>query len=136
MVYAAGALTLMLTAIGSAFFATQRAKAAHEKALRSKPFPKEWEKYLDENVKLYGFLPEELQNELKGYVNLFVATKHFEGAGGLEVTDEMRVTVAALAGTTSDAGPSREPWPRGRRRSTCRRLPRPGRAMSQALSEE
>lgn len=97
MLYAAGALTLMLTAIGSAFFATQRAKAAHEQALRSKPFPREWEKYLDDNVKLYGRLPKELQDELKGYVNLFVATKHFEGAGGLEVTDEMRVTVAALA---------------------------------------
>ena len=97
MLYAAGALTLMLTALGSAFVATQRAKAAHEKALRSKPFPKEWEKYLEDNVKLYGYLPKELQDELKGYVNLFVATKHFEGAGGLEVTDEMRVTVAALA---------------------------------------
>ena len=97
MLYAAGALTLMLTAIGSAFFATQRAKAAHEQALRSKPFPREWEKYLDDNVKLYARLPKELQDELKGYVNLFVATKHFEGAGGLEVTDEMRVTVAALA---------------------------------------
>lgn len=65
--------------------------------LRSKPFPKEWEKYLDDNVKLYDHLPEHLQKELKGYVNLFVATKHFEGAGGLTVTDEMRVTVAALA---------------------------------------
>jgi Mlc titration factor MtfA (ptsG expression regulator) len=65
--------------------------------LRSKPFPKEWEKYLDENVKLYAFLPAHLKDELKGYVNLFVAQKHFEGAGGLSVTDEMRVTVAALA---------------------------------------
>lgn len=97
MLYAVGALTIFVTAIGSAFAATQWARAAHEKALRSKPFPKEWERYLQKNVKLYDSLPLPLQDELKGYINLFVATKHFEGAGGLEVTDEMRVTVAALA---------------------------------------
>ena len=97
MTYAAGVLTLALTAIVSAFVATQRAKKAHEEALRAKPFPKEWEKHLEKNVNLYEHLPENLQEELKGYINLFVATKHFEGAGGLEVTDEMRVTVAGLA---------------------------------------
>lgn len=97
MSIAAGVLTVVLTAIVSAFVATQRAKKAHEEALRAKPFPKEWEAYLEQNVKLYEHLPENLKTELKGYVNLFVATKHFEGAGGLVVTDEMRVTVAALA---------------------------------------
>jgi Mlc titration factor MtfA (ptsG expression regulator) len=95
--FAVPVLAFAVTAFASSFVATQRAKKAHEQALRSKPFPKEWEKYLEKNVKLYGHLPDHLRDELKGYVNLFVATKHFEGAGGLEVTDEMRVTVAALA---------------------------------------
>lgn len=70
---------------------------AEERVFRDRPFPRDWEPYLEENVALYKFLPEELQAELKGYINLFVGTKKFEGAAGLVVTDEMRVTVAALA---------------------------------------
>ena len=94
---AIGALALGISAFVGAFVATEKVKKAQETALRTKPFPKEWEKFLTGNVKLYRCLPSDLQEELKGYINLFVATKHFEGAGGLEVTDEMRVTVAALA---------------------------------------
>lgn len=97
MLYAVGLATALVAAVISAFVATQKAKEAHDQALRSKPFPKEWDRYLKKNVKLYALLPEEHKKELRGYINLFVATKHFEGAGGIEVTDEMRVTVAALA---------------------------------------
>lgn len=95
--FAIGGVMLGISALAGAFVATKKARESHEMALRSKPFPKEWEKYVQENVKLYQFLPPHLQKELKGYINLFVAEKHFEGAGGLEVTDEMRVTVAGLA---------------------------------------
>ncbi len=37
------------------------------------------------------------QVELLGHVQVFVAEKHFEGCGGLKVTDEIRVTIAAQA---------------------------------------
>lgn len=73
----------------------QRRRRRHQ--LREAPFPSEWETYLVENVALYNKLPEELQSQLKGYINVFLDEKDFEGCGGLEVTDEMRVTIAGLA---------------------------------------
>ena len=65
--------------------------------LRLQPFPLEWLTILESNVKLYRFLPEELKLELHGHIHVFLAEKSFEGCEGLTVTDEMRVTIAALA---------------------------------------
>ncbi len=52
---------------------------------------------LERNVPLYNLMPLELQAELRGYVNIFLAGKEFVGCDGLEVTDEMRVTIAGNA---------------------------------------
>jgi Mlc titration factor MtfA (ptsG expression regulator) len=40
-------------------------------------------------------LSPEDQRELEGHVQVFLAEKSFEGCGGLEVTNERRVTIAA-----------------------------------------
>ena len=45
----------------------------------------------------YRLLTEAEQRELQGDVQVFVAEKTFEGCGGLEITDEIRVTIAAQA---------------------------------------
>ena len=42
-------------------------------------------------------LPADLQRQLKGHIQVFLAEKDFIGCDGLVVTDEMRVTIAALA---------------------------------------
>jgi hypothetical protein len=52
---------------------------------------------VEKNVPLYGRLPEELKEQLHGLVHVFLAEKHFEGCGGQEITDEIRVTIAAQA---------------------------------------
>ncbi|MBN1282342.1 MAG: zinc-dependent peptidase [Proteobacteria bacterium] len=49
------------------------------------------------NVALYRLIPEELKPELHGHIQNFLAEKHFEGCGGLALTEEMRVTIAAQA---------------------------------------
>ena len=49
------------------------------------------------NVPLYNRLPEPLKEQLHGLVNVFIAEKRFEGCGGLEMTDEIKVTIAAQA---------------------------------------
>lgn len=67
------------------------------KRARRRPFPPEWEGYLQSNLKLYGHLPPPLRNELKGHIQIFLEEKNFEGCGGLVITDEIRVTVAGLA---------------------------------------
>lgn len=65
--------------------------------LRAQPVPAEWERILGNNVPVYRRVPEELRAQLHGHIHVFLAEKHFEGCDGLEMTDEIRVTVAAQA---------------------------------------
>jgi len=65
--------------------------------LKAKPFPQEWTDILERNVAVYRRLPASDQKELQGHIQVFLNEKHFEGAGGLELTDEIRVTIAAQA---------------------------------------
>ncbi|HSZ81417.1 MAG TPA: M90 family metallopeptidase [Polyangia bacterium] len=66
-------------------------------AVRRRPIPDEWRALIDRNVPYVGRLPPEDRAELFGLVQVFLAEKHFEGCGGLELTDEVRVTIAAQA---------------------------------------
>src|SRR5690349_20019213 len=63
----------------------------------SQPFPEEWLAHLRKNVTLYRRLSEEEQARLRDDLRIFIAEKDWEGCGGLEMTDEIKVTVAALA---------------------------------------
>jgi len=65
--------------------------------LKGTPFPERWRKVLGTNVRIYNHLPQELKDQLHCHINVFLAEKRFEGCGGLHVTDEIRVTIAALA---------------------------------------
>jgi len=49
------------------------------------------------NVLYYRLLPPADQRELQGLIQVFLAEKHFEGCGGLEMTDEIRLSIAAQA---------------------------------------
>lgn len=65
--------------------------------LRTTPPPPEWRRIVERNLPIFRRLPPADQAELLGHVQVFVAEKHFEGCGGLELTDEIRVTIAAQA---------------------------------------
>ena len=65
--------------------------------LRAAPFPDDWRRTIERNVPIVLRLSPADQEELFGHVQVFLAEKHFEGVGGLELTDEIRVTVAAQA---------------------------------------
>ena len=65
--------------------------------LRAQPIPDAWRRTIERNVPIVRRLPPADRAELFGHVNVFLAEKHFEGAGGLELTDEIRVTIAAQA---------------------------------------
>lgn len=65
--------------------------------LRAQPFPDEWRKICDRNVPYAKLLGAEERAELEGHIHVFLAEKSFEGCGGLELTDEIRVTIAAQA---------------------------------------
>jgi Mlc titration factor MtfA (ptsG expression regulator) len=63
----------------------------------AKPFPSSWEKILERNVSLYIYLPASLRHQLHGHIQVLLAEKNFEGCGGLEMTNEIKVTIAAQA---------------------------------------
>jgi Mlc titration factor MtfA (ptsG expression regulator) len=50
---------------------------------------------LETRLSLYHRLPEPDRAELEGHVQVFLAEKSFEGCGGLELTDEIKVCIAA-----------------------------------------
>ena len=60
-------------------------------------FPLKWLSIVVNNVPYYGRLPAEDQAELRRHILIFLSEKNFEGCGGLEITDEIRVTIAAQA---------------------------------------
>lgn len=65
--------------------------------LHRQGFPAAWRQILHDNVPLCRQLPEEQQRRFERQVRVFLDEKHFEGCGGLTVTEEMRVTVAGYA---------------------------------------
>lgn len=72
-------------------------KEWHRRRLRSRPIPKEWLEIIRRNVAFFVRLSRTDQAELLGHIQVFLAEKRFEGCGGLEITDEIRVTIAAQA---------------------------------------
>ena len=65
--------------------------------IRRRPFPSAWLDILERRVAYYRLLTPEEQAELRGHIQVFLEEKRFEGCGGLEMTDEIRVTIAAQA---------------------------------------
>jgi Mlc titration factor MtfA (ptsG expression regulator) len=65
--------------------------------LRGRPFPAAWRAILESRVPAYLRLPPDLRAQLERHVQVFLAEKGFSGCDGLEVTEEMRVTIAAQA---------------------------------------
>jgi Mlc titration factor MtfA (ptsG expression regulator) len=61
------------------------------------PFPEAWRAIIEQNVGHARFLDANERKRLEDLVQIFVAEKQFEGCGGLVLTDEIRVTVAANA---------------------------------------
>jgi Mlc titration factor MtfA (ptsG expression regulator) len=71
------------------------------------PFPAPWLRVLERKVPLYGRLTPESQAELRGHIQVLLAEKSFEAVGGLELTDEIRVTIAAHAAALLLGRPAR-----------------------------
>jgi Mlc titration factor MtfA (ptsG expression regulator) len=65
--------------------------------IRRRPFPTAWRNILQLRVPYVRAMPVDLQLQLKQHIAVFVAEKAFIGCDGLKITDEMRVTIAALA---------------------------------------
>jgi MtfA peptidase len=70
----------------------------HRRAeIRKRPFPDEWETIVRNNVAHYSVLDDAGRAELRAMIQVLIEEKNWEGCGGLELTDEIRVTIAAQA---------------------------------------
>jgi Mlc titration factor MtfA (ptsG expression regulator) len=72
-------------------------KRRRRRRLLTEPFPPDWEPYIARNVRHDRVLDRDLRQRLRGAVRIFIAEKSWVGCGGLEVDDEIRVTIAAEA---------------------------------------
>jgi MtfA peptidase len=61
------------------------------------PFPDAWLAFLHQNVAHYQHLSDAEQARLRDDLRIFAAEKHWEGCGGLTMTDEIKVTISAQA---------------------------------------
>lgn len=73
-----------------------RRRRRRERLFRS-PLPERHRRILERNLPIFHRMPPELREQLAGHVNVFLDEKRFLGCGGLELTEEMQVTIAAHA---------------------------------------
>tara|TARA_R110002111_G_scaffold117649_13_gene179910 strand:- start:5094 stop:5927 length:834 start_codon:yes stop_codon:yes gene_type:complete len=65
--------------------------------IRNKPFPEQWDAILVSNLPIYSALNTDEKTRLQQLIHLFTTKKRFVGCAGLEITDEIKVTIAAEA---------------------------------------
>ena len=63
----------------------------------AQPVPASWDGYLDDNVALARGLDPAARRELLARVSAFIGATSWESCGGLELTEEVQVTIAAQA---------------------------------------
>jgi MtfA peptidase len=68
------------------------------KRLAARPFPEEWDQWIQKNVAHVAGLSSEEDASLKAWIQIFAAEKYWEGCDGLAVTEEMQATISAQAG--------------------------------------
>ncbi len=72
-------------------------KNRRRRNILAEPFPDGWLEILHDRVGHYELLVETDRKKVRDAVQIMLAEKDWEGCRGLELTDEMRVTIAALA---------------------------------------
>ncbi|WP_299791587.1 zinc-dependent peptidase [uncultured Shewanella sp.] len=67
------------------------------KRITSRAFPKPWREILKRRMPYFRSLPADLQLQLKKHIQVFIDEKQFIGCNGIEIDDDIRVTIAAQA---------------------------------------
>jgi MtfA peptidase len=65
--------------------------------LKARIFPPLWNAIIENNLPIYLRLSPQERKQLQGAIQVFLAEKQFIGCRGLQVTEEMKVTIAAVA---------------------------------------
>jgi len=73
-------------------------KKRRRRKLLAAPFPDGWLEILERNVRHHAILSPDEQAGMRDAVVIITAEKEWVGCGGLDITDEIKVTIAAQAG--------------------------------------
>jgi hypothetical protein len=65
--------------------------------LKHRPFPPLWNAIIENNLPIYLQLSPAERRRLQGHIQVFLAEKQFIGCAGLQVTEEMKLAIAAVA---------------------------------------
>ena len=67
------------------------------KRLKRRSFPRLWNFIIDDHLPIYSYLSPSERKRLQGHIQVFLAEKQFIGCGGLHLTEEMKLLIAANA---------------------------------------
>lgn len=87
---------LMLLVIAAILWPVWRQRRLKQQ-IAGTAFPTPWRKILKRQLPLYNSLPADLQLKLKKLIQLFIAEKQFIGCEGLQISDEIKLNIAAQA---------------------------------------
>ena len=65
--------------------------------LKHRAFSPLWASVLENHLAIYHALSADERRRLQGHIQVFLAEKQFIGCNGLQVTEEMRLVIAAIA---------------------------------------
>lgn len=90
-------LLLFILLIIALIFGITPLTKLRRKRIANRTFPLHWAVILEQNIPLYKHLPYSWRQHLHGHINVFLSEKKFRGCGGLQLTDEITVTIAGIA---------------------------------------
>jgi MtfA peptidase len=65
--------------------------------LQTRPFPPLWQATLEHSLPQYLRLSPSERKQLQGHIQVFLAEKQFIGCNGLQITEEIKLNIAAVA---------------------------------------
>jgi Mlc titration factor MtfA (ptsG expression regulator) len=97
LLVALGWVVAVLAMVACGMAAPTLARLWRRQRITRRPFPAAWRDILRRRVPLARELPAAQQLRLKKHIQVLLAEVPFVGCAGLEIDDEMRVTIAAQA---------------------------------------
>ncbi len=90
-------LLLAVAAVTLIIILPQQLRHIRRTKLRALPLPNFYREILERNLPHYKRMPDELREQLDRHVMVLLNEKRFAGCAGLQMTDEIRVTIAGHA---------------------------------------
>ncbi|MEO0843628.1 MAG: M90 family metallopeptidase [Cyanobacteria bacterium J06643_5] len=88
---------LIITIISITILLTPTLINQKRKRIKNRQFPPLWNSIIENNLSIYPQLSPTERRRLQGHIQVFLLEKQFIGCNGLQVTEEMKVIIAAVA---------------------------------------